>query len=87
MQADMMLEKELRVLHFDPKAVRKKLSSREGMGGSVLHLVELQSKQYPGFSPLCFYVIVDDCELQRLYHFDYIHKVSVQYMFLYVFGD
>ena len=43
MQADMMLEKELRVLHFDPKAARKKLSSREGIGGSVLHLVELQS--------------------------------------------
>ena len=39
----MMLEKELRVLHFDPKAARKKLSSREGIGGSVLHLVELQS--------------------------------------------
>ena len=35
MQADMMLEKELRVLHFDPKAARKKLSSmgsqKEGM--------------------------------------------------------
>ena len=43
MQADMMLEKELRVLHFDPKAARKKLSSREGIGGSVLHLVELES--------------------------------------------
>jgi hypothetical protein len=26
MQADMVLEKELRVLHLDPKAIRRKLS-------------------------------------------------------------
>ena len=38
-------------------------------------------------SSVFFYVIVDDCELQMLYHIDYIHEVSVQYMFLYVFGD
>jgi hypothetical protein len=37
MQANTMLKKELRVLHLDPKAARKRLSSREQIGGSVLH--------------------------------------------------
>ena len=35
MQADMMLEKKLRVLHLDPKAARKRLSSRDLIGGSL----------------------------------------------------
>ena len=34
MQADMVLEKELRVLHLDLKVARKKLSSRQLGGGS-----------------------------------------------------
>ena len=34
MEADMMLEKNLRVLHLDPKAARKRLSSRDLTGGS-----------------------------------------------------
>ena len=36
MQADMMLEKKLRVLHLYPKAARKRLSSRDLMGVLIL---------------------------------------------------
>jgi len=39
----MQADKELRVLHFDPKAARKRLSFRGLPGGSVLHWVERQS--------------------------------------------
>ena len=35
MQADMMLEKKLRVLHLYPKAARKRLSSRDLKWGGV----------------------------------------------------
>lgn len=31
MQADMVLEKELRALHFDPKAARRRLSAALGV--------------------------------------------------------
>ena len=37
MQADMMLEKKLRVLHLYPKAARKRLSSRDLIEGSLQH--------------------------------------------------
>ena len=42
MQVNIMLKKELRVLHLDPQATRKGLSSRDHTGGSLQHLVELQ---------------------------------------------
>ena len=42
MQVNIMLKKELRVLHLDPQATRKRLSSRDHTGGSLQHLVELQ---------------------------------------------
>ena len=35
MEADIMQEKNMRVLHLDPKAARKKLSSRDLIGGSL----------------------------------------------------
>ena len=37
MKADMMLEKRLRVLYLDPKVPRKRLSSRDLIGGSTQH--------------------------------------------------
>ena len=43
MQVNIMLKKELRVLHLDPQAARKRLSSRDHTGGSLQHWVELQS--------------------------------------------
>ena len=35
MKADKILEKKLRVLHLDPKAARKRLSSRDLIGGFI----------------------------------------------------
>ena len=43
MQANIMLEKEIAVLFLEPKAARKRLSSRELIGDSLQHWVELQS--------------------------------------------
>ena len=40
-QANIMLEKDLRVLYLDPQAARKRLTSREPIGGSLQHWVEL----------------------------------------------
>ena len=37
MQVNIMLKKELRVLHLDPQAARKRLSSRDHTGGSLQH--------------------------------------------------
>ena len=45
MQVNIMLKKELRVLHLDPQAARKRLSSRDHTGGSLQHWVELQNQQ------------------------------------------
>jgi hypothetical protein len=42
MQVSIMLKKELKVLHLDSQATRKRLSSRDHTGGSFQHLVELQ---------------------------------------------
>ena len=41
-----MVLEELRVLHFDPKAARRRLSSlgRQPGGGSLLHWVELEHR-------------------------------------------
>jgi hypothetical protein len=44
-QADMVLEEELRVLHLDPKAVRRRLSHGQLGGGFLLQWVEPENKE------------------------------------------